>query len=49
MKGIAFVELDAKDVVRHKLVQSIIYAYEQAEATKAQEIAKDETQEIKDL
>lgn len=49
VKGIAFVELDAKDVVRHKLVQSIIYAYEQAEATKAQEVPKEETEETKDL
>jgi phosphate starvation-inducible PhoH-like protein len=31
VKGIAFVELDAKDVVRHRLVRDIIQAYDQAE------------------
>lgn len=31
IKGIGFVELDAKDVVRHRLVREIILAYEQAE------------------
>ena len=29
--GIAFVELDGRDVVRHRLVRDIIYAYERAE------------------
>ena len=44
IKGIGFVTLDAKDVVRHKLVQSIIYAYDKAdiarEAQQAQEKAE---------
>jgi phosphate starvation-inducible PhoH-like protein len=31
IKGIGFVELDAKDVVRHRLVRDIIQAYDQAE------------------
>ncbi|MDO1448738.1 PhoH family protein [Rhodocytophaga aerolata] len=31
VKGIGFVELDAKDVVRHRLVKEIIQAYDQAE------------------
>jgi phosphate starvation-inducible PhoH-like protein len=34
IKGIAFVELDAKDVVRHRLVRDIIMAYEKSEAEK---------------
>jgi len=32
IKGIAFVELTQKDVVRHKLVQDIIKAYEKHES-----------------
>jgi phosphate starvation-inducible protein PhoH and related proteins len=32
IKGIGFVELDGKDVVRHKLVKAIIGAYEKAES-----------------
>lgn len=32
IKGIAFVELDASDVVRHKLVKDILAAYEKSEA-----------------
>jgi phosphate starvation-inducible PhoH-like protein len=35
IKGIAFVELDGKDVVRHRLVRDIIMAYEKSEAEKA--------------
>jgi phosphate starvation-inducible PhoH-like protein len=35
IKGIAFVELDGKDVVRHRLVRDIIMAYEKSEAQKA--------------
>lgn len=31
IKGIGFVELDARDVVRHRLVRDIINAYDQAE------------------
>jgi phosphate starvation-inducible PhoH-like protein len=31
VKGIGFVELDAKDVVRHRLVKDIIQAYDHAE------------------
>ncbi len=31
IKGIGFVELDAKDVVRHRLVRDIINAYDQSE------------------
>jgi phosphate starvation-inducible PhoH-like protein len=31
IKGIGFVELDAKDVVRHRLVKDIILAYEKVE------------------
>ena len=34
IKGIAFVELDGKDVVRHRLVRDIIMAYEKSEAQK---------------
>ncbi|MDR6561790.1 MULTISPECIES: PhoH family protein [unclassified Arcicella] len=34
IKGIAFVELDGKDVVRHRLVRDIIMAYEKSEALK---------------
>jgi phosphate starvation-inducible protein PhoH and related proteins len=34
IKGIEFVELDAKDVVRHRLVRDIILAYEKSEAEK---------------
>jgi len=34
IKGIAFVELDGKDVVRHRLVRDIIMAYEKSEAEK---------------
>ena len=34
IKGIAFVELSRKDVVRHRLVQDIIKAYEKHEARK---------------
>jgi phosphate starvation-inducible PhoH-like protein len=30
IKGIAFVELDGSDVVRHRLVREIITAYEKA-------------------
>ncbi|MCY7359616.1 MAG: PhoH family protein, partial [Rudanella sp.] len=30
IKGIAFVELDGRDVVRHRLVKEIIAAYEEA-------------------
>jgi phosphate starvation-inducible PhoH-like protein len=33
IKGIGFVELDAKDVVRHKLVRDIINAYDRLENT----------------
>lgn len=32
IKGIAFIELDASDVVRHKLVKDILAAYEKSEA-----------------
>jgi phosphate starvation-inducible PhoH-like protein len=35
IKGIEFVELDGKDVVRHRLVRDIIMAYEKSEAEKA--------------
>jgi phosphate starvation-inducible PhoH-like protein len=50
VKGISFVHLDAKDVVRHKLVQSIIHAYDQAEAAKAKiSLEKEESEEAKDL
>jgi phosphate starvation-inducible PhoH-like protein len=31
VEGIAIVELDAKDVVRHRLVKAIIQAYDKAE------------------
>ena len=31
IKGIGFVELDARDVVRHRLVRDIILAYEKVE------------------
>jgi phosphate starvation-inducible PhoH-like protein len=31
IEGIAIVELDAKDVVRHRLVKAIIQAYDKAE------------------
>jgi phosphate starvation-inducible protein PhoH and related proteins len=34
IKGIEFVELDGKDVVRHRLVRDIIMAYEKSEAEK---------------
>lgn len=34
IKGIAFVELDGKDVVRHRLVRDIIMAYEKSESEK---------------
>jgi phosphate starvation-inducible protein PhoH and related proteins len=34
VKGISFVELDGKDVVRHKLVKDIIAAYDKAEDNK---------------
>jgi phosphate starvation-inducible PhoH-like protein len=37
IKGIAFVELDGKDVVRHRLVRDIIMAYEKSEAAKVVE------------
>jgi len=33
VKGIGFVELDARDVVRHRLVKDIIEAYEKVEST----------------
>jgi phosphate starvation-inducible protein PhoH and related proteins len=33
VNGIGFVELDGKDVVRHKLVKSILKAYDKAENT----------------
>jgi phosphate starvation-inducible PhoH-like protein len=32
IKGIGFIELDDRDVVRHKLVRDILKAYEKAEA-----------------
>ena len=34
IKGISFVELDGKDVLRHRLVRDIIMAYEKSEADK---------------
>lgn len=37
VKGIGFVKLDAKDVVRHKLVQSIILAYDKSDTEIEQE------------
>jgi phosphate starvation-inducible PhoH-like protein len=37
VKGIAFIELSEKDVVRHRLVQDIIKAYEKFEARKKSE------------
>ncbi len=49
VKGIGFVEFDAKDVIRHKLVQSIIFAYEKSEAVKNEEKQKEESQEATDL
>ncbi|MFC0182584.1 phosphate starvation-inducible protein PhoH [Pseudarcicella hirudinis] len=36
IKGIGFVELDGKDVVRHRLVRDIIMAYEKSEAEREQ-------------
>lgn len=49
IKGIAFVHLDAKDVVRHRLVQSIINAYDSIDAAKAQEATKEDTKNMTDL
>ncbi len=37
IEGIAFVELDQKDIVRHKLVTRIVNAYEKAESGKIKE------------
>jgi phosphate starvation-inducible PhoH-like protein len=34
IKGISFIELDGKDVVRHRLVRDIIMAYDKADAEK---------------
>lgn len=36
IKGISFIELDGKDVVRHRLVRDIIMAYDKADAEKAE-------------
>lgn len=36
IKGIGFVELDGKDVVRHRLVRDIIMAYDKSEAEREQ-------------
>lgn len=41
--GIGFVQLDASDVVRHRLVRDIIYAYEKANGEKKHPSAKDQT------
>jgi phosphate starvation-inducible PhoH-like protein len=30
IEGVAFVELDRSDVVRHRIVQDIVHAYERA-------------------
>ena len=49
VKGIAFVTLDAKDVVRHRLVQSIIHAYDESDAAKAKETQQEAQEETKDL
>jgi len=38
IEGIGFVELDQKDIVRHKLVTRIVNAYEKAESGKIKEI-----------
>lgn len=40
IKGIGFVMLDARDVVRHRLVRDIILAYEKAEEKSAPQTAK---------
>ena len=37
IEGIGFVELDQKDIVRHKLVTRIVNAYEKAESGKIKE------------
>jgi phosphate starvation-inducible PhoH-like protein len=42
VKGIGFVELDAADVVRHKLVKEIINAYSKADEAKQQAFQKRE-------
>ena len=41
MKGISFIELNQKDIVRHKLVTRIVEAYDKYEKEKKEEtIAK---------
>ena len=40
ISGIGFIELTEKDVVRHKLVQDIIKAYEKASARKSRRAEK---------
>ena len=40
MKGISFVELNKKDIVRHKLVERIVDAYEKFDKEKKAEREK---------
>jgi phosphate starvation-inducible PhoH-like protein len=42
VKGIAFIELGKKDIVRHKLVQRIVEAYEKVGAGSARPLKKEE-------
>jgi phosphate starvation-inducible protein PhoH and related proteins len=48
IKGIGFVTLDAKDVVRHKLVQSIILAYDKADEERELEEQKQRAEKKKE-
>ncbi len=41
VEDVAFVELDSRDVVRHRLVQRIVNAYSEYESAKAGERSQD--------
>jgi phosphate starvation-inducible PhoH-like protein len=41
IEGIEFVTLDAQDVVRHRLVRDIIFAYDKVSANKDKKPSKD--------
>ena len=49
VKGIGFIELNKKDIVRHKLVTRIVEAYEKFEAEKKADPKQTKTSKEKDI
>jgi phosphate starvation-inducible PhoH-like protein len=46
IEGVAFVELDRGDVVRHRIVQDIVHAYERASALVAHREAESDSEDV---